>query len=71
MSQTNARIQHNSGALASLGFKLVAEAATPASVKAHLVLGLLDRGNKAVEQEDILVRLAALERVAEESKKTR
>jgi hypothetical protein len=63
------RIQHNSGALASLGFKLAADAATPASVKPHLVLGLLDRGNKAVEQEDILVRLAALERTAEESKK--
>ncbi len=29
MSQTNARIQHNSGALASLGFKLVADTATP------------------------------------------
>jgi hypothetical protein len=69
MSQTNARIQHNSGALASLGFKLAADAATPASVKAHLVLGLLDRGNKAVEQEDILVRLAALERSNEEKNK--
>jgi len=48
------------------GFKLAADAATPASVKAHLVLGLLDRGNKSVEQEDVLVRLALLERSAEE-----
>ena len=71
MSQTNARIQHNSGALASLGFKLAGDAATPASVKAHLVLGLLDRGNKTVEQLDILVRLAALERVNEETKNDR
>jgi len=62
MSQTSALIQHNSVALASLGLKLVADAATPASVKAHLILGLLDRGNKSVEQEDMLVRLAALER---------
>jgi hypothetical protein len=69
MSQTNARIQHNCGALASLGLKLAADAATPAAVKARMVLGLLDRGNKAVEQEDILVRLAALERTAEESKR--
>jgi hypothetical protein len=50
MSQTNARIQHNCGALASLGFNLAADAATPSAVKARLVLGLLDRGNKAVVQ---------------------
>ncbi len=62
MSQTNARIQHSSAAWASLGLKLAGDAATPASVKARLVLGFLDRGNKAVEQEDILVRLAAMER---------
>jgi hypothetical protein len=28
MSPTNARIQHNTGALAALGFKLAADAAT-------------------------------------------
>jgi transposase-like protein len=67
MSQANARIQQNSGALASLGFKLVADPATPASVRAHLILGLLDRGNKALELEDVLLRVAALERAAEET----
>ncbi|MGA1994959.1 MAG: hypothetical protein ABSH45_04185 [Bryobacteraceae bacterium] len=71
ISQTNARIQHNSGALASLGFKLVADPATPASVKAHLILGLLDRGNKALELEDVLVRVAALEHAAEMAKSSR
>lgn len=65
MSQTNARIQQNSGALASMAFKLLADAATPASVKAHLILGLLDRCNKSLEQDDVLVRLAELERAAE------
>jgi hypothetical protein len=71
MSQANARIQHNAVALASLGLKLVADAATPASVKAHLILGLLDRGNKSVELEDVVIRLAALERGAEEMKNQR
>jgi hypothetical protein len=71
VSQANARIQQNSGALVSVGLKLVADAATPPSVKGHLILGLLDRGNKALEQEDVLVRLAALERNAETAKSSR
>ena len=49
MSQANACVQHNSSALVSLGLKLVSHAATPASVKAHLILGFLDRGNKSLE----------------------
>jgi len=71
VSQTNGRIQHLSGVLLSVAQKLLADAVTPASVKAHLILGLLDRGNKAVEQEDILVRLAAVERSIEDTKKVR
>jgi len=71
MSQTNGRIQHNSSVLLSVALKLVAEALTPASVKAHLILGLLDRGNQSVEQEDILLRLAAVERTVEDSKNRR
>jgi hypothetical protein len=31
----------------------------------------VEHANKSLEQEDVLVRLAALERAAEESKKTR
>jgi hypothetical protein len=54
-----------------LGLKLATDAATPASVKAHLVLGLLDRGNKSLELEDVLVRLAAVERSLEEQKNKR
>jgi len=37
MIQANARIQYNAVALVSLGLKLAAAEATPASVKAHLV----------------------------------
>ena len=68
MSQASARIQNNAVGLTSLALKLVSQEATPASVKAHLILGLLDRGNQAVEREDILIRLAALENANEEGK---
>ena len=61
VSQANARLQHNSNAIASVALKLVADAGTPASVKAHLCLGLLDRANKSLEMEDVLLRIAALE----------
>jgi transposase-like protein len=71
MSYTNARIQHLSGALLGVAQKLLVETGTPASVKAHLILGLLDRGNKAVETEDVLPRVEALELAAEEMKNQR
>jgi hypothetical protein len=71
VSQTNARIQYYSGAAASVAFKLMADASTPSSVRAHLSLALIDRANEAVDREDILVRLAALERAQEETKNRR
>ncbi len=66
VSQTNARIQYYSGVAASVAFKLMADPATPASVRAHLALALGDRANDALDREDILVRLAALERVSQD-----
>jgi hypothetical protein len=71
VSQANARVQQNAGAAASVALMLMADSKTPPTVRAHLSLGLMDRANKSVEQEDILVRLAALERAAEEAEKTR
>ena len=71
VSQTNARIQHHSGAVFSVALRLVAETTTPASVRANLCLGLLDRANKSLENDDILVRIAALERGQEEAKKAK
>jgi hypothetical protein len=68
LGQTNARIQQKSGALASLGFKLLGDAATPASVKALLILGLLDRGYKSLELEDLEVRLRRLEELEKNKK---
>jgi transposase-like protein len=61
VSQANARLQHNCNAIVSVALKLVGDAATPASVRAHLCLGLLDRANKSLETEDVLPRLEALE----------
>ncbi len=71
MTLTHARIQYNCGALASWGIKLVGDAKTPPSVKAHLILGLLDRGDRSLEQDDILVRMASMERSMEEQKNKR
>jgi transposase-like protein len=68
VTQANARLQHNSNAVATVALKLVADPATPASVRGHLCLGILDRANKSVETEDLLVRVAALELAAEQKK---
>jgi len=68
MTQASARVQHNAVALVSLGLKLASQETTPASVRAHLILGFLDRGNQSVDRDDILVRLEALERAAEQAK---
>ena len=62
--QTNARIQQNSGAAASVLLKLMADATTPASVRASNARYLLDSGNKSLEKESwegCEVRIAALE----------
>ena len=67
--QTNARMQQNSGAAAAVLFKLMADPTTPASVRARTAQCVLECANKSLDLEDMEVRLAALERAAEESKK--
>jgi hypothetical protein len=66
--QTNARMQQNSGAAAAVLFKLMADPTTPASVRARTAQCVLECANKSLDLEDMEVRLAALERAAEESK---
>jgi|SRR5580658_6045139 hypothetical protein len=66
LSQTDARIQQNSGPMASLLFKLACDPTTPASVRAGVCQYLLDRGDKSFEREkkdNRDERLTALERV--------
>jgi hypothetical protein len=59
--QTNARIQQNSGAAAAVLFKLMADPATPASVRARTAQCILESANRSLELEDLEVRLARLE----------
>jgi hypothetical protein len=62
--RTNARIQQNSGAAASVQFKLMADPASPASVRASTSRFILESANKSVEKESweaMEVCLAALE----------
>jgi hypothetical protein len=71
MSQASGRLQYHAGTLISVGLKLIGDSATPSSVRASLILGFIDRANKAVESEDVLVRLEALERSLAEQKDKR
>ncbi len=71
VTQTNARIQQNCGVAASVAYKLMADDKTPAAVRARLSFGLLDRANRSLEQEDVLVRVATLERDMQEQKDKR
>jgi hypothetical protein len=61
VSQTNARIQQNSGAAASVLFKLMADPTTPPSVRARTAQCILECANQSLEREDIEARIARLE----------
>lgn len=63
VSQTNARIQQNSGAAASVLFKLMADPNTPASVRARTAQCVLECANKSLVVEDLALRVALLEQV--------
>ncbi|HEV3331397.1 MAG TPA: hypothetical protein VG096_10470 [Bryobacteraceae bacterium] len=58
---TNARVQQNSGAAASVLFKLMVDPTTPPSIRARTAQCILECANKSLELEDIEVRLARLE----------
>jgi hypothetical protein len=59
--QTNARLQQNSGAAASVLLKLMADPATPPSIRARTAQCILECANRSLELEDIEVRIARLE----------
>ena len=66
-SQSIARLQQMSGAaVATLG-KLMIDPSTPASTRARVADSILDHAAKAIELEDIEVRVRALEEAAEKS----
>ena len=57
LSQTNARLQQNSGAAASVLLKLMADPATPASVRARTTQCILECANKSLALEDMSARI--------------
>jgi hypothetical protein len=61
VSQTNARLQQASGAAASTLLKIMVDVSAAASARVRAADSVLDRAKQALESEDILVRLAALE----------
>jgi transposase-like protein len=68
VSQTNARLQQATGAAASIVLKLMVDPSVPASVRLRASEFVVTHAAKAIELEDVEVRVAELERAAEASK---
>jgi len=66
--QTIGRLQHLSSAAVSTLGKVMLDPATPAATKVRAADSILDHTIRAMEDEDILARLAALEEAAEGSR---
>ena len=69
--QSVARLQQASGAAVTTLLKLAVDPHAPAAVKARAAYYILTLGTKAMETEDIDVRVTELERTAELSKQGR
>jgi hypothetical protein len=69
--QSVARLQQGTSAAATTLLKTLIDASTPASVKVRAAEAILNHANKAIELEDIEVRVMALERAAEIAKSSR
>jgi hypothetical protein len=68
-SQSVARLQQASGAAVSTLLKVMVDPNTLASTKVRAADSVLDHSAKAIELEDIEVRLSELERAAEAQRK--
>ena len=60
--QATARLQQASGAAASVLLKMMVDPNSPASTRVRAAQAVLDRAAKAIELEDIEIRVAELER---------
>jgi hypothetical protein len=69
--QCIARLQQAPGVAVSVLLKVLADVATPASVKVWAVDSVLGHASKAIEIEDIEARVAALEKAANVAKPKR
>jgi len=65
--QSIARLQHAASAAVSTLLKVMVDANSPASTRVRAADSVLNHAAKAIEIEDIEVRVAALERAAEQS----
>lgn len=65
MRQANARLQQGASAAVSALLKVMLDPSTPASARVRAADCILARGNQGLENEDLHIRLAALERAAE------
>ena len=68
VSQTNGRLQQASGVAASTLFKIMTDGNASDSARVRAADSILDRANQAIDREDVLVRLAALEQAAKWAK---
>jgi len=66
--QSVARLQQATGAAVSVLLKVMLDSATPSSVRVRAADSVLDHSAKAIELEDLEVRIAELERAAGASK---
>ena len=69
-SQSIARMQQMSGAAVSTLGKVMVDPNTPAATKVRAADSILNHAAKAIEIEDIEVRVSELERAAEAAKKS-
>lgn len=70
-SQTMARLHQGAQAAASLLLKMVADGSVPAAIRVRAADLVLDKTAKAIEVEDIEVRVSELERAAEATRQGR
>jgi hypothetical protein len=69
VSQSNARLQQASSAAVSTLLKIMVDASAPAAARVRAADRVLDHSQRAIESEDIEVRLAALEQAAKLAKR--
>jgi transposase-like protein len=68
VSQSTARLQQASSAAVSTLLKIMVDAGAPASARVRAADHVLERAKQGIENEDLEVRLAALEQAAESAK---
>lgn len=66
VSQSNARLQQASSAAVSTLLKIMVDPGAPASARVRAADRILERAKQGVENEDIEVRVAALEQAVEQ-----